>query len=372
MSWCDDPTVSGYTITRREGCNKLAVVIRWEHNGETVGTAIFAVREEILLENKAVFRERMFMSPLSLDASLGTVSLDYWDAICTPDCDEAYQGTWDGLTMWEPIVDTHWASATRTFTWNNAVSGTSEKFDRGTFLNFKAAAPEAAGAAATIKPSWTFWGEVECDNSVAVANSTGGVFAKNTPTWQTNTKRYPAAAAYYWVLREKLADHPGSKKYNKPMHRMTDKVQQEHNRNTICNKTGVGKWTAHPDATGDTQGVQCDEFPFAATLESGGIPTPVVNGGICAQLFASSRRSRTTAPGASSTTGMTRPRGRRSAGVLPCRASRTETREEARDCPASSRRHGCRTAGRSTWRFRRWRDVIPMTSASSVPDSPPF
>ncbi|MER6369969.1 hypothetical protein ABT255_16580 [Streptomyces mirabilis] len=286
VSWCDDPTVSGYTITRREGCNKLAVVIRWDHNGETVGTAVFAVREEILLENKAVFRERMFMSPLSLDASLGTVSLDYWDAICTPDCDEAYQGTWDGLTVWEPVVDTHWASATRTFTWNNAVSGTSQKFDRGTFLNFKAAAPEAAGAAATIKPSWTFWGEVECDNSVAVTNSTGCVFAKNTPTWQTNTKRYPAAAAYYWVLREKLADHPGSKKYNKPMHRMTDKVQQEHNRNTICNKTGAGKWTAHPDATGDTQGVQCDEFPFAATLESGGIPTPVVNGGICAQLFA--------------------------------------------------------------------------------------
>ncbi|MFE2692508.1 NucA/NucB deoxyribonuclease domain-containing protein [Streptomyces mirabilis] len=166
------------------------------------------------------------------------------------------------------------------------MSGTSQKFDRGTFLNFKAAAPEAAGAAATIKPSWTFWEEVECDNSVAVANSTGCVFAKNTPTWQTNTKRYPAAAAYYWVMREKLADHPGSKKYNKPMHRMTDKVQQEHNRTTICNKTGAGKWTAHPDATGDTQGVQCDEFPFAATLESGGIPTPVVNGGICAQLFA--------------------------------------------------------------------------------------
>ncbi|MFF4351657.1 hypothetical protein [Streptomyces sp. NPDC001530] len=286
VPWCDDPNVSGYTITRREGCNKLAVVIRWEHDGKTVGTAIFAVREEILLENKAVFRERMFMSPLSLDASLGTVSLDYWDAICTPDCDEAYQGGWDGLTVWEPIVDTHWASATRTFTWNNAVSGTSQKFDRGTFLNFKAAAPEAAGAAATIKPSWTFWDQVECDNSVAVPNSTGCIFAKNVPTWQTNTKRYPAAAAYYWVLREKLQDHPGSKKYNKPMHRMTDKVQQDHNRDTICNKTGDGKWTAHPDATGDTKGVQCDEFPFAATQESGGTPTPVVNGGICVQLYA--------------------------------------------------------------------------------------
>ncbi|WP_328668406.1 hypothetical protein [Streptomyces sp. NBC_00328] len=286
VSWCDDPTVSGYTITRREGCHKLAAVVRWEQGGKTVGTAIFAVREEILLENKAVFRERMFMSPLSLDASLGTVSLDYWDAVCTPDCDEAYQGGWDGLTAWEPIVDNHWASATRTFTWNNAVSGTSQKFDRGTFLSFKAAAPEAAGAAPVIKPSWTFWDQVECDNSVAVPNSTGCIFAKNVPTWQTNTKRYPAAAAYYWVLREKLEDHPGSKKYNKPMHRMTDQVQQRHNRDTICNKTGTGKWTAHDDATGDTQGVQCDEFPFAATKESGGIPTPVVNGGICAQLYA--------------------------------------------------------------------------------------
>ncbi|MFE2563623.1 hypothetical protein, partial [Streptomyces mirabilis] len=61
---------------------------------DSLGRAIYCrliIGHKILLENKAVFRERMFMSPLSLDASLGTVSLDYWDAICTPDCDEAYQ-----------------------------------------------------------------------------------------------------------------------------------------------------------------------------------------------------------------------------------------------------------------------------------------
>ncbi|MGI5375219.1 hypothetical protein ACQEV2_13420 [Streptomyces sp. CA-251387] len=286
VPWCDDPTVSGYTITRREGCHKLAVLIRWTVDNKTVGTATFMVREEFLLENKKEWRERLFMSPLSIDAALGTVSLEYWDAICTPDCDEGYVGTWNGLTTWAPITDKHWASATKKFTWTTPTAGTSRDFDRGTFLSFKASSPEATGAVQAVKPEWTFWDQVTCDNSVAVNNSTGCVLGKHIPTFETNTKRYPAAAAYYWVLREKLADHPGSKKHGKPMHRLMDKDQQKHNRDTICNKTGTGKWTAHPDATPDTQGVQCDEFPFAATRESGGVPTPVVNGGICVQLYA--------------------------------------------------------------------------------------
>ncbi|WP_328641831.1 hypothetical protein [Streptomyces canus] len=286
VAWCDDPTVAGYTLTRREGCHKLAVLVRWTADGKTVGTATFLVREEFVVENKKEFRERLFMSPLSIDAALGTVSLDYWDAICTPDCDESYVGTWDGVTAWAPLVDKHWVSATKKFTWTTPTTGTVQDFDRGTFLSFKASSPEASGAVEAIKPEWTFWDQVTCDAAVTVPNSTGCVFGKHIPTFETNTKRYPAAAAYYWVLREKLADHPGSKKYGKPMHRLMDKVQQDHNRDTICNKTGVGKWTAHPDATPDTKGVQCDEFPFAATRESGGVPTPVVNGGICVQLYA--------------------------------------------------------------------------------------
>ncbi|MFF4247459.1 hypothetical protein ACFYY2_23750 [Streptomyces sp. NPDC001822] len=287
VSWCDNADVSGYTLTRREGCHKLAVLIRWEHDGKTVGTAVFMVRQEILLENKAASREKLFMGALSIDTTLGPVTLDYWDATCSPNCDTTYNGTWSGPTVWEPVVDTHWVSATRTFTWKTPVSGTTEEFDRGTFLGFTSAAAAAAGAVKLKEPSWVFWGQVRCDNSVNVPNSTGCVFPKHVPTWETNTKRYPAAATYYWVMREELSTHPGSRSRGKPMHRLADTAAQEYNRNTICRKTGPGAFVPHGDATPDAKGeVQCDEFPFAAAQESGGQWLPVRSGGVCAQLYA--------------------------------------------------------------------------------------
>ncbi|WP_329037067.1 hypothetical protein OHT61_10165 [Streptomyces sp. NBC_00178] len=287
VSWCDNADVSGYTLTRREGCHKLAVLIRWEHDGKTVGTAVFMVRQEILLENKAASREKLFMGALSIDTTLGPVTLDYWDATCSPNCDTTYNGTWSGPTVWEPVVDTHWVSATRTFTWKTPVSGTTEEFDRGTFLGFTSAAAAAAGAVKLKEPSWVFWGQVRCDNSVNVSNSTGCIFPKHVPTWETNTKRYPAAATYYWVMREELSTHPGSRSRGKPMHRLADTAAQEYNRNTICRKTGPGAFVPHGDATPDAKGeVQCDEFPFAAAKESGGQWLPVRSGGVCAQLYA--------------------------------------------------------------------------------------
>src|SRR5690606_39627057 len=68
-----------------------------------------------------------------------------------PDCDESYVGTWDGVTAWAPLVDKHWVSATKKFTWTTPTTGTVQDFDRGTFLSFKASAPEASGAVQAIK-----------------------------------------------------------------------------------------------------------------------------------------------------------------------------------------------------------------------------
>lgn len=49
-------------------------------------------------------------------------------------------GTWDGVTAWAPLVDKHWVSATKKFTWTTPTTGTVQDFDRGTFLSFKASA----------------------------------------------------------------------------------------------------------------------------------------------------------------------------------------------------------------------------------------
>ncbi|MER5811758.1 hypothetical protein ABT143_26830 [Streptomyces sp. NPDC002033] len=287
VSWCNDPSVTGYTITRREGCHKLAVLTRWEKDGKTVGTAAFMVREETVVSNSAEFYQRTFISPMSISPTLGAVTLDYWDALCITNCSSSLDGAWNGSTTWTGSSDTHWASATRKFAWTKPVSGTFEDLDRGTVLKFSAASPDAAGAVETKAPSWTFWDEIQCDNGVAVANSTGCVFGKHIPTWQADTNRYPPAAAYYWVMREKLPTHPGSKAHGTPMHRLKDARMARQNRETICNRTGDYAWTPHNDATPDARNrIQCDEFPFAASQESGGSWLPLINGGSCVQLYA--------------------------------------------------------------------------------------
>ncbi|MEW2373374.1 hypothetical protein AB0940_28975 [Streptomyces sp. NPDC006656] len=285
VPWCNDPSVTGYTITRREGCHKLAVLTRWEKDGKTVGTAVFLVREETVLSNSKSFDQRMFISPMSISPELGAVTLDYWDALCTVNCSSSLSGAWSSPTTWAPVGDSHMASATRTFTWTKPTSGTSENFDRGTILKFSASSPAVAGAVETKAPSWSLFSEIQCDSDLAVANSTGCVFGKHIPTWSATTSRYPSAAAYYWIMREKLPSHPGSKKYGTPMHRLKDTKAQKKNRDAICNKTGIDPWTAHQSATPDEKGrIQCDEFPFAASQESGGQSLP--NGGGCVQLYA--------------------------------------------------------------------------------------
>ncbi|WP_327415674.1 golvesin C-terminal-like domain-containing protein [Streptomyces sp. NBC_01233] len=287
VSWCNDPSVTGYTVTRREGCHKLAVLTRWEKDGKTIGTAVFMVREETVVSNSKDFHQRMFVSPMSISPNLGTIKLDYWDALCTTNCSSSLDGVWSGATSWAPVGDSHWAIATRKYTWTKPTAGTSEEFDRGTVMKFSASSPEVAGSVVTKEPSWSFFDQIQCDNGMAVANSTGCVFGKHIPTWTADDQRFPPAAAYYWIMREKLPTHPGSKRHGTPMHRLKNPAMAKKNRETICNKSGAFAWKAHDDATPDAKGsVQCDEFPFAASQESGGSFLPIVNGGPCVQLYA--------------------------------------------------------------------------------------
>jgi hypothetical protein len=99
-----------------------------------------------------------------------------------------------------------------------------------------------------------------------VGGNTGCVFPNYTPTLQKNTKKYPAAAAYYWVRMEKLASHPGSEQHNKPLHRLADDTKAKENRDKVC-MLAVAEWNPHPNA----DGTSCDEYPFTKSRESGGM-----------------------------------------------------------------------------------------------------
>ena len=114
-------------------------------------------------------------------------------------------GPWAGSTTWTQ-GDAHTITRTDSYSWNKVAGGQSTlALDWNTSWT-------APGTTTTANNEWrdnAF--QIRCDNQVG--GNTGCVFPHVAPTLNLTTAKYPAAAAYYWVLQEKLASHPGSKKY---------------------------------------------------------------------------------------------------------------------------------------------------------------
>ncbi|GAA5207667.1 DNRLRE domain-containing protein [Streptomyces thinghirensis] len=300
VPWCSDPTIGGYTLTRNEGCHKIGVVAQWwristNQPPKLIGTATFLAREEIKLNTKgpkgAEWLQQNTIAPLSIDGALGTVKLDYWDASCggDTDCKREFVGPeFTGPTSWTTASSvTEQAVQTRKFTWQTVTAGESHEFDRGSFLGFKASA--APASVKITEPSWVFWDQIRCDKKMRANTSVGCVFQKYTPTFNLKLKNAEGAALYYLEMRDKLDWHPGSKKHDSPLRREFDAAKADANRGVVCPKSGAYQLVEHPLATPDpankNKAVQCDEYAFASTKESGGA-TGVDNGGECLQAYA--------------------------------------------------------------------------------------
>ncbi|MCC5475632.1 golvesin C-terminal-like domain-containing protein [Streptomyces barringtoniae] len=289
VPWCAQTGLTQtYTIERREGCLAFTTLVHWTKKDPdgTIETAsaAFNIFVETKTQNKATFTERMSIVPVDMDTDLGAVSLDYWQTPCTPNCDATYTTNWTDAT-WTSLTDKHWASATKSNTWTTPTAGTSEKFDRGVYLSFKADSPKWQGVVPVDKPEISLFDQIRCDNSVTVPNSTGCIFYKHIPTYTVNDRKYPAAAAYYWLLREELPSHPGSEEHKTPLHREIDQRVRDKNRGVVCPNSWKPYDKATPEATTNSpDGRQCDEYPFASTKESGG--QFVDSGDKCIQLYA--------------------------------------------------------------------------------------
>ncbi|MEU5647467.1 hypothetical protein [Streptomyces milbemycinicus] len=120
------------------------------------------------------------------------------------------------------------------------------------------------------------------------------MFAAFKPTWVMNFKKTPVAVAHAWLIQTKLPNHPGSKAANKPMKYLPASVRDSDlNRKVIC-PDGWGKTYGNPDTSpidaSDT--VSCDEFAYAASYNSGGMPASlgglneVDTGNDCLQTYA--------------------------------------------------------------------------------------
>ncbi|TYR65421.1 hypothetical protein FY004_06340 [Streptomyces parvus] len=271
VGWCAN--VSGAAMqTRTEGCLRGLLPLTASRNGVPIGNATMKVIQEINLNPKS--NEFTTWTELSLVSMQGisSTTLTSFAEDCWPtgDCTES-NGPWVGSTTWVP-GDTHVATRTNTYTWNKT-TGSESKLDFT--WNTSWSTPNASVQATQQWSNNAF--DVRCDNKVG--GNTGCVFPKYTPTLQMNTKKYPAAAAYYWVLMEKLATHPGSEQHAKPLHRLADETKAKDNRDKMC-MLAVAEWNPHPNA----DGTSCDEYPFAKSRESGGMT--LTSGKHCAQFYA--------------------------------------------------------------------------------------
>ncbi|MGD9486258.1 hypothetical protein WDH52_23970 [Streptomyces sp. TRM70308] len=314
VDWC---TTSGTPagkdwITRTEGCLKKRTPFYYQRhdlvNGKPVfrGRALFASEIQFKLDQKSgTFQQQLAIVPIKFEdaqgghRSWGNLQLTP-NFTCSPECDTSI-ASWDGLPTWETDnTDLHSAYATFTHKWTGVSDVTSMSFDweiEGEFVgepDREAQAVDLGSSAPDLN--------VRCDR---VSSTTPGcVYDAYTPTWVMNFKKYPAAVAHAWLIQSKLPNHPGSKAANKPMLFLPKASKNATNRDPDENRQVIcpdGWATAHgnPDATtvpeltpNNSDQVSCDEFAYAATYNSGGMPAAeggvneVTSGDACVQTYA--------------------------------------------------------------------------------------
>ncbi|MEU7152995.1 hypothetical protein AB0B15_34005 [Streptomyces sp. NPDC045456] len=121
------------------------------------------------------------------------------------------------------------------------------------------------------------------------------MFSAYKPTWVMNFAKTPAAVAHAWLIQSKLPNHPGSKAADKPVKYLPASARDSNlNREVICPNSwakNYGNPDTTPIDTSDT--VSCDEFAYAASYNSGGMPASlggmneVDTGNDCVQTYAS-------------------------------------------------------------------------------------
>ncbi|WP_427164094.1 hypothetical protein ACQF4J_00125 [Streptomyces sp. C1-1] len=318
VSWCDSAAVGQDYIKRTEGCVKKAneitnTIYSKLPNGEIwpVGRAIFASQIAIKTDIKSnTFTQEWSLKPLSFRDATGEAS--EWGPLtlrpkftCTPQCITSAP-TWSAPATWSTTgVDYHEATATFTHTVSGVQAGAIVpvqliwKWDNTVPNQLPDAFPD--GDIGNSVPDL----DIRCD---AVATATPGcVFSAYKPTWVMNFKKFPASVAHAWLTQTKLPNHPGSQTAGKPLlylpasGSITGRTPTQ-NRAVIC-PSGWAAKSGNPDTTtlpGNTPSgndpLSCDEFAYAATYNSGGMPAPdglnpVASGNQCVQTY--SQRTQT-------------------------------------------------------------------------------
>lgn len=132
--------------------------------------------------------------------------------------------------------------------------------------------------------AWNSPIKYRCDNNLAGIAGPGCVFYEFTPTFVVSRAQFGAAAALIRWAQQNMSAHWGLRGRGKPLTRLAGQAAANRNRAVICQRA----WKAFGPWTADNGKVKiqdsCDEYPFAATNQSGG--GSVSSGASCVQLEA--------------------------------------------------------------------------------------
>ncbi|WP_328349365.1 hypothetical protein OG800_01585 [Streptomyces sp. NBC_00445] len=273
--WCDGGTAL-IQVTRFSLCSvRYWGVIVYNTDGSEFGTADITTAQEINTAPRASdFMEEFYMRVDRMDPALATVTVSA-NTECNylSGCSDGGQDPWIGElpmpapgTWWEGTVHRSWTGA----------NGHDEILMLWTLTFTK---PQS-GKSSTVQ-----WGgldyELRCDDEIGGA--AGCVVPSYTPTMVVDGATYPGARNYIGRAQASMSSHPGWLGMGEALHREADSSVQEENRRKVCyDGTWVKEDRFGGKASPDPDSIECDEFPFAATKESGG-QSGISSGAECQQ-----------------------------------------------------------------------------------------
>ncbi|MFI7244832.1 hypothetical protein [Streptomyces qinglanensis] len=321
VPWCAGKSAGDAYFTRTEACikDRGVTVLRfvyYDANDQELGVAWIAQALQIKLDTKSkTIKHELTMVPTkyveSEPGALGNISFQMVDSCeaegapgrCKND-EEVWSPEIGSGNVWTPAAgDYHSAKVSMTTTWTPGTETAQNYIDLDWEL--------WGHTSKSTKIGKSSLGSTEGDLSIrcdAVSSTTPGcVFPAYKPTWVMNFKKAPAAVAHAWLIQTKLPNHPGSKSAGKPMQYLPESgtagwVPQD-SRDVICPKnpdksSWAGKY-GNPDTTtlpefttSNKDPKSCDEFAYASTYNSAGMPdrfgglNPVASGDECLQTYA--------------------------------------------------------------------------------------
>ncbi|MGH3239513.1 MAG: hypothetical protein ACRDNL_03980 [Spirillospora sp.] len=303
---------AGVWTTRFEECTSL--VLAWEvtANGTFLGTVkALVVNERKLDRASGNITERINVVEVSIPTTgILSFTLETPKVECKPgSCGTPNVGGWQGVATWVPGVPSHSVAMDVSYGWTPGSPSTPQvtKLGRQVSMNSStkiAGTTEVLSIPASYTDLVKDWNnadlekdgnanQVRCSNTKIVKEvpTTGCVFHNYVPTYTFDAAKYPQASAHAWLIQHKLPNHPGSKADTKPLYFLADS-DLPGNRAVIC-PDGWAAANGDPSVlSGATDKLNCDEFAFNATYNSGGMPSsvgglnPVSSGNACVQTFA--------------------------------------------------------------------------------------